>query len=141
MAQSVMHMTQSRYYTPVFNAAVFDGPVRIYFAQHQEPLALKVYFRLQESLKEVYPEIRPQFRSEGQTVFVMLYPNRESFENAFAKENAEGIMAERLGNDHVIGVCGPLAEEAYEDVFQRVRAILQTLDLEQLQVLPEAVAT
>ena len=128
MAQSVIHLTQSRYYSPAFNAAVFDGPIRIYFAQHQESLALKVYFRLQQSLQELYAHFRKNFRQHGQTVFLMLYPNLESFENSFSGGLGQDVVTERLGEDHVIGVRGPLKDEDYEEVYQKVRVILQALN-------------
>lgn len=126
MAQSVIHLTQSRFYSPVFNAAVFDGPIRIYFAQHQEAQALQVYFRLQQSLKETYATLRKTFKQHGQTVFLMLYPNLESFENSFSKDTVGcNCVSERLGDDFVLGVRGPLADEQYEEVFQTVKSILQ----------------
>lgn len=126
MAQSVIHLTQSRFYSPAFNAAVFDGPIRIYFAQHQETLALKVYFKLQEYLKETYSNFRKNFKQHGQTIFLMLYPTADSFAASF---EAQGITvaAEKLGDDHVLGVCGPLMDDEYEMVFERVKAILQDL--------------
>lgn len=127
MAQSVIHLTQSRFYSPVFNAAVFDGPVRIYFAQHQEALALKVYFKLQQYLQDTYSTFRKNFKQHGQTIFLMLYPNSESFHNSFA--DGMTVACEKLGDDHVLGVCGPLDEDQYEMVFERVKAILQDLRL------------
>ncbi len=126
MAQSVIHLTQSRFYSPVFNAAVFDGPIRIYFAQHQEALALQVYFRLQQSLKETYATFRKTFKQHGLTVFLMLYPNLESFESSFSNEKTEGLcLSERLGDDYVLGVRGPLEDGQYEEVFKMVQTILQ----------------
>ncbi len=132
MAQSVIHLTQSRFYSPMFNAAVFDGPIRIYFAQHQEDIALNVYHHLQQFLKDSYATFRKNFRQHGHTVFVMLYPNVEMFEDAFSKDtnglhNATEHMAmERLGDDVVIGVRGVLSEQDYKDVFTCVETILQT---------------
>lgn len=128
MGQSVIHLTQSRYYSPAFNAAVFDGPVRIYFAQHQEPLALKIYFMLQQHLKETYAIFRKSFKSHGQTIFLMLYPTAESFAHAFKSEN-HTVQTEKLGEDHVIGVRGPLHDDQFDVLFEQVKAILQELPL------------
>lgn len=125
MAQSVIHLTQSRFYSPAFNAAVFDGPIRIYFAQHQEALALKVYFRLQQYLKDTYATFRKNFKQQGQTVFLMLYPTLESFENSFSDTIHGNVTSAKLGEDFVLGVRGPLADENYDEVFQIVKAILQ----------------
>lgn len=130
MAQSVIHLTQSHFYSPLFNAAVFDGPIRIYFAQHHENLALKVYFQLQQYLKETYTVLRKSFKYHGQTIFLMLYPTTEAFDEAFTQGAAGGnVMVERLGTDHVIGVRGPLTEEQYQEVFEKIEAILQILTL------------
>lgn len=127
MAQSVIHLTQSRFYSPAFNAAVFDGPIRIYFAQHQETMALKVYFLLQQYLKETYAIFRNSFKHHGQTVFLMLYPNQESFETSFAQVAGVNVQMERLGDDHVVGVRGPLEDNQFEEVFANIKAILQDL--------------
>ncbi|NJL25417.1 MAG: hypothetical protein HC902_09725 [Calothrix sp. SM1_5_4] len=129
MAQSVIHLTQSRYYSPAFNAAVFDGPIRIYFAQHQETLALKVYFRLQQYLKETYSVFRNSFKEHGQTIFLMLYPTLEAFQHSFSGECEANVVAERLGEDHVLGVRGPLGDEQYDEVFLQVKAILRDLGM------------
>ncbi len=125
MAHSVIHLTQSRFYSPVFNAAVFDGPIRIYFAQHQEAMALQVYFRLQQYLKDTYANFRKTYKQHGQTVFLMLYPNQEAFENAFAGSAGPGVICERLGDDFVVGVPGPLEDSQFDGVLNAVQAILQ----------------
>ena len=133
MAHSVIHLTQSKYYSPAFNAAVFDGPIRIYFAQHQEALALKVYFKLQQYLQETYSAFRKNFKQHGQTIFLMLYPNQETFSDSFCNGNKQPdkVLAEKLGEDHVLGVQGPLDESEYEEIFHLVKAILQDLGLTQ----------
>ncbi len=111
MRQQISFLTQSRFYSPAFNAAIFDGPVRIYFAQYQEPLALKVYFSVQERLKESFSQIRESFRKTGLNVFVMLYPSSEAFKMTFDEGALESsVIVERLGNDFVVGVSGPLNE-------------------------------
>jgi len=130
MAQSVIHLTQSKYYSPVFNAAVFDGPIRIYFAQHQEAQALQVYFRLQQYLKETYTTFRKTFKQHGQTVFLMLYPNVEAFDESFGMCKGN-VRSERLGDDYVLGVKGLLEDGQYNEVFESVQAILQAPQLNQ----------
>lgn len=138
MAQSVIHLTQSRFYSPAFNAAVFDGPIRIYFAQHQETTALKVYFMLQQYLKESYSLFRKSFKQHGQTVFLMLYPTTESFETSFNKGIKPNVVTERLGEDHVVGVKGPLDDLHFEEVFANVKSILQDLPGSREPVSPSA---
>lgn len=128
MAQSAIHLTQSRFYSPVFNAAVFDGPIRIYFAQHQEAQALQIYLKLQQYLKDTYVTIRKSFKQHGQTVFLMLYPNNESFDSSFSGSvclPSDNVVSERLGEDYVLGVRGLLEETQYDEVFAKVETILQ----------------
>ncbi len=134
MAQSALHLTQSKFYSPAFNAAVFDGPIRIYFAQHQEGLALKVYSKLQQHLKETYSHFRKSFKYHGQTIFLMLYLTQETFDLAFGPNTSPEclVSAQRLGDDHVVGVCGPLHDDEYESVFNRIKTILDGLDLSPL---------
>lgn len=124
--QPVSFLTQSKFYSPAFNAAIFDGPLRIYFAQYQEALALKVYFKLQEGLEG--------FRASAQHVFVMLYPTPETFENCFTPDGkavAASILMDQLGDDHVVGVCGPVRDEdcdgLYESLTQKIRGVLPLL--------------
>lgn len=124
--QPVSFLTQSKFYSPAFNAAIFDGPLRIYFAQYQEALALKVYFKLQEGLEG--------FRTSAQHVFVMLYPTPETFENSFTPEGkavTSSILMDQLGDDHVFGVCGPVRDEdcdgLYESLTEKIRAVLPLL--------------
>src|SRR5580692_9516144 len=113
MAQIVSHLTQSRYYSAAFNAAVFDGPIRIYFAQHQEALALKVYFRLQNRLKDSFKIARQELRSNGRTIFLMLYPTIEAFESSFSRNISDAVVVEDLDEDFVLGVRGPLEDGDY----------------------------
>lgn len=127
--QTVTFLTQSRFYSPAFNSAIFDGPFRIYFAQYQEALALKVYFKIQERLKEFYQTAKTEFKSRGRSVFIMLYPSIETFENSFSPhDNDIFVVMDRLGEDPVVGVRGPIADEDFERVFGEIVAIIQTLE-------------
>ncbi len=109
----VTYVTQSKFFSPAFNAAIFDGPIRIYFAQYQESQALKLYHNLQERFSEVRRQARGIFKSKGQNIFVMLYPTTESFDLSFS-DNAETIGRDRLGVDYVLGVRGPLEDDIFD---------------------------
>lgn len=86
MNDSVSCLTQSNFYSPAFNAAIFDGPIRLYFAQYQEASALRIYFRLQSELKESYLWAKNLHRSLGRHLFVMLYPSSDTFDLSFPGE-------------------------------------------------------
>ena len=128
----VTYVTQSRFFTPAFNAAIFDGPIRIYFAQYQEAQALKLYFNLQERFGEVRKQARGLFKERGANIFVMIYPDEdsfgESFEQAGASVNANGsqIMKSKLGTDFIVGVRGPLEDDDLESLCREMDLIVGT---------------
>jgi hypothetical protein len=131
MTEATMYVTQSKYFSAAFNAAIFDGPLRIYFAQHQEAQALKVYFYLQQKLQLASPDARSRLKNQGSNVFVMLYPNEEMFDVSFATaDTGSGAVAfpwiarERLGKDYVIGVRGPLDENRSQDLYKEMNELL-----------------
>lgn len=123
MRESVSTLTQSKYYSPAFNHAVFDGPIRVYFAQHQEPLALKVYFELKNRIESFWGSLEELSKRTNTNIFIMLYPSAENFHLAF--EEDRDVVAHRLGDDYVIGVRGVLSDPIYEGVYHRVETILK----------------
>ncbi len=126
--QPVSFLTQSRFYSPAFNSAIFDGPFRIYFAQYQEALALKIYFKLQEQMKAFYVQAKAEFKLRGRSVFVMLYPSSDTFENCFlAGKSAIHVMMDHIGEDPVIGVRGPIKDQDFEQIFSEIVAVLETV--------------
>ena len=137
MTETVTYVTQSRFFTPAFNAAIFDGPIRIYFAQYQESQALKLYFNLQERYGEVRTQARGIFKERGRNIFVMIYPTDETFEMSFGTEprptglgaevgRTAMIVRERLGSDFVVGVSGPLEDEDLELICREMDSIVRT---------------
>jgi hypothetical protein len=142
MNETATYVTQSKFFTPAFNAAIFDGPIRIYFAQYQEAQALKLYFNLQERFADVRKQARGIFKERGCNIFVMLYPTEETFDMSFGDgENLSGpvptgigaeagslnamtICRDRLGSEYVVGVRGPMPDEALETVCKEMDTIV-----------------
>ncbi|RYZ70576.1 MAG: hypothetical protein EOP05_13115 [Proteobacteria bacterium] len=128
--EQVTYVTQSRFFTPAFNAAIFDGPIRIYFAQYQEAQALKLYFNLQERFGDVRKQARGIFKERGANIFVMIYPNNElfgeTFDEAGASSKASGctIIKSRLGADFIVGVRGPLEDGDLESLCREMDQIV-----------------
>jgi hypothetical protein len=128
MMETVTYVTQSKYFSPAFNAAIFDGPIRIYFSQYQESQALKLYFNFQESFGEVRRQTRGIFKERRRNIFVMLYPTDETFDLSFDGlpdkataganvDSTKGVVISRtLGDDFVVGVRGPLEDENFEGI-------------------------
>jgi hypothetical protein len=140
-AEAVTYVTQSRFFSPAFNAAIFDGPIRIYFAQFQEAQALKLYFNLQERFSDVRKQARGIFKERGQNIFVMMYPNEDTFDLSFSGDlktdpKPTGLGAEagvgtqivrtRLGADYVVGVRGPLEDEDLESLCREMDQIVSS---------------
>lgn len=117
MKQQLSILTQSKFYSPVFNGAIFDGPIRIYFAQAQESIALKVYFALLSRFKEIMPTLREYTHNN---IFLMIYPSREGFEMSFPGDGGRRLLTDSLGSDHVIGVCGPITEADVDMIYLAV---------------------
>jgi hypothetical protein len=100
-----LYITQSPFYSPAFNGAIFDGPLRLYFSQSQEALALKFYFELRsktQDLTELWP------RNSGPSLYVMIYPTEETFDLCFVSQGLawtpETLPMGRLGRDHVVAL-------------------------------------
>ena len=118
-------LTQSKYYSPSLNAAIFDGPIKIYFAQHQEDMALQLYCSLQKKVNR--QKLDEKVQEDGHTIYLMLYPNSESFYMSFDKSICSDIepfiVEEEFGNDIILGVRGPVKEETCEKVYENIQAI------------------
>ncbi len=140
MREQVTFVTQSKYFSPAFNAAIFDGPIRIYFAQYQEAQALKLYFNFQERFADLRRQGRGIFKSRGRNIFVMLYPTEETFDLSFgalepramgagAEAANQGlIVSEQLGGDYVVGVRGPLEDALFESLCLEMDQIVRSVD-------------
>lgn len=112
-------LMQSKFFNPAFNSAIFDGPVRIYFAQSHESLALKIYFALQQQHSVEMARAKELHKFLDRTVLIMLYPTGESFQHSF--ESSEFLAADHLMDDTIIGINGP-----FEDV-KLDKVLAQTL--------------
>lgn len=124
MKENTTFVTQSKFFSPVFNAAIFDGPIRIYFAQHQEAQALKVYFNLQERYKALRETSRYSVKNRCGNIFIMLYPTLDTFEMCFhaAPKNAI-VVKDRLDLDYVIGVKTQLTEQNFSLLYEKIDEI------------------
>ena len=123
LENATTRILQSRFFSPTLNTAIFDGPLRVYFTQAQEPEALKVYFSLQskffvstddsqdqKSLRENMPK--------DSTLFVMIYPNKESFQQSFDQDSDFAVA--KMNQDCVIGVQGPISEKTKDEILSYV---------------------
>ena len=122
-------LMNSRFFNPAFNSAIFDGPVRIYFAQFHESLALKIYFSLQQRFPKELSSAKENYKLNSQNVLVMLYPTKDSFAMSFENEK-EFIQKDDLLGDYVIGINGPFEDDSLDQVLQTIIRTLQNNSLE-----------
>jgi hypothetical protein len=126
MSTDYSFVTQSKYYSPVFNAALFDGPLRLYFAQSHEADALKLYFQIQDILGS--PDLRKHFKGNNQCLFVMIYPSPETFDVLFGGSE-EGFEVTKLDHSPLIGVRGPLTTESIDRVVELILKFIRNIPL------------
>ncbi len=124
LENATTRILKSKFFHPSFNTAIFDGPLRVYFTQAQEPEALKIYFSLQsKTFKEESTaeerSLETMRREPKSTLFVMIYPNKELFAQSFDKD-ADFAVAQ-MERDVVIGVNGPLSDKTRDDILAYVR--------------------
>lgn len=118
-------LTQSRFFNPAFNSAIFDGPIRIYFAQFHESLALKIYFCLQQKFPQEMARAKELHRLHDRNVLVMLYPSPDSFSLSF-EDNKNFLAQDDLLGDTVIGINGPFEDLQLDAVLDQVIQALES---------------
>lgn len=147
MRETATYVTQSKFFSPAFNAAIFDGPIRIYFAQYQESQALKIYFNLQERFQDARKNSRGIFKDRARNIFVMLYPTNETFDLSFAEDGTiempaaidlskgagawvdRSIIKTRLGPDFVLGIRGPIEDGELEALYSEMDQIVKASEV------------
>jgi hypothetical protein len=113
---------QSKYFNPAFNSAIFDGPIRIYFAQFHEPLALKIYFMVQQQLVTEMARAKEMAKASGSNILVMVYPTAESFTLSFDNKNENTpFETEKWNEDVVIGTRGPIEDKHLDLLIESLR--------------------
>lgn len=118
---------QSKYFSPAFNSAIFDGPIRIYFAQFHEALALKIYFLVQQKWPSEFARAKELSRAAHANVLVMLYPTEDSFLLSMENESPGGAkyVSESWNEDMVVALRGPLDDDQLEPFLQDMGQVLR----------------
>jgi hypothetical protein len=83
MAATYSSFMTTRYYSPVFNTALFDGPLRIYFSQTYESAALKIYHILQTEHADFWNKLKTFNMRSKQHLFLMIYPEAKDLSLVF----------------------------------------------------------
>jgi hypothetical protein len=129
---------QSKFFNPAFNSAIFDGPIRIYFAQFHEALALKIYFMIQQKLTNELTRAKEISKARGANILVMLYPSEESFLLSFdgQHQNSQPLMLDKWNEDVVVGLRGPIADNHLDLLLETIGLAIQNWK-PSLQAVPE----
>ncbi len=117
MRSSYSPLMQSQYFHPSFNSAIFDGPLRVYFAQFQESFALKVYFLIQKNNPELWQEAREVSKNQNAQFFILVYPNEESFFKIFGNQSVQWLQ-QNWNEDSITALKSPLEEEQMDEFLQ-----------------------
>ena len=112
MAATYSSFMTTRFYSPVFNTALFDGAFRIYFSQSYESTALKIYHLLQTEYSQLWMDVKKWSVESKEHIFLLIYPDVSSTELVFEATNKVGsgkdsIFAKDWEEGLAIGLCQP----------------------------------
>ena len=124
MAATYSSFMTTRYYSPVFNTALFDGPLRIYFSQSYESAALKIYHLLQSQYETLWNSLKAHATIEKDHVFLMIYPESTDLKMVFG---ADGVIGHAQNWDEglAIGLFHDNSEEHTQIQIQFVVTAIQ----------------
>lgn len=121
MKVTYSNLMSSRFFNPAFNSAIFDGPLRIYFAQFHESLALKIYFSLQQRHTAVLAMAKEMQKQSGANILVLLYPSADAFQMSFEGQR-QFLVEDQLDEDSLVGINGPFEDDKLTEVLEYVAA-------------------
>lgn len=134
MKSAYSALVQSRFFNPAFNSAIFDGPIRLYFAQAHEAMALKVYFCLQQKYPEILAQAKEYSRRSGINLLVMMYPNGEAFAEVFENHKGGICVQDSLHQDSLVGVCGPIEDKQIDEILVAIVSAFKAWDTRKSEV-------
>ena len=124
MTSSIHDLLRTEYYHPALNSAVFDGPLRIYFAQSQEAMALDLYFKLQKVFEEAGI---PVGTPNPQRFFVvLLYPQAELFQAVSGTDNSLRVLS--FGSDVVVLTHGQMDDLHWVQTIRELSFLVEQSD-------------
>lgn len=104
MTNQYSALMQSKYFSPEFNTALFDGPLRAYFAQAHEETALQLYFLIQETHREIWADAKIFSKKNNSHFLVVIYPTESlSAELVAQKKQGQLNFVEFWNGDCVFG--------------------------------------
>ncbi len=128
MAASYSSFISTRFYSPAFNTALFDGPFRIYFSQNYESAALKIYHLLQSNHIELWTRYKRWAEQTKKHAFILVYPTNKDVQSAFQSTVIfDKPVCQTWEDGVVIGFENPMTDSDFEKYFAQI-----ILDLEKM---------
>lgn len=124
MAATYSSFMTTRFYSPVFNTALFDGPLRIYFSQAYESAALKIYHILQTEHVEFWNSLKKFNMRSKQHLFLMIYPESKDLGMVFDKEEPQ-MQAQEWDEGLAVGI---VQTQSDDDLKKQIEFILSSAD-------------
>ncbi len=145
MAATYSSFMTTRFYSPVFNTALFDGAFRIYFSQSYESSALKIYHLLQMENMELWNAVKAWSMESKEHVFLLIYPDVASLEGVFDSSDVlvdnPTVFAKSWDEGLAIGICQPNETASVQLQLEDIQNFLSAwLKNQSLLRLPDAVA-
>lgn len=122
MAATYSSFMTTRFYSPVFNTALFDGPLRIYFSQTYESAALKIYHILQTEHVEFWNSLKKYNMRSKQHLFLMIYPEPKDLALGFEKAEPP-LQAQEWEEGLSLGI---VQTQSDEDLKKQIEFILSS---------------
>lgn len=130
MAATYSAFMTTRFYSPVFNTALFDGPFRIYFSQSYESSALKMYHLLQTQHEELWLRLKQWSLETKEHIFLLMYPETKDVQMIFdiqklALGSQTLVQMEAWDEGVAIGLTQPQNEMDVQSQIQQIEKLLQ----------------
>ncbi len=128
MAATYSSFMTTKFYSPVFNTALFDGPFRIYFSQSYESSALKIYHLLQTQYKDLWVQLKAWTHNSREHVFLLMYPEDKDLQIVFADttKNAKAtVQLQSWAEGIVLGISQPVTDLDLAVQVEQIGSMLQ----------------
>ena len=127
MAATCSAFMTTRFYSPVFNTALFDGPFRIYFSQSYESSALKIYHILHTQHEELWAQLKSWSAATKEHVFLLMYPEAKDVQMIFESQTSDSdlVQLESWDEGVAIGLTQPHNEVDVQSQIQQIEKLLQ----------------
>lgn len=128
MAASYSSFLSTRFYSPVFNTALFDGPFRIYFSQSYESAALKIYHLLQTNHLDLWTAYKRWTEQTKKHAFVLVYPTHQDVQIAFdTSDSNKQPICQAWEDGFVLGFENPETDADFDRCFKQIILELKKL--------------